>query len=180
MSRAALGLAEHETKHVDLSDLRARYVSKIVSEPPSFKLISFEEERWYVPLPWTHYLLLKNAETKKRTWYLYSLYMSPRHLTNARFRKVSQPIVTNLFNAPPIFRPCQNNGTKYQDINKIITSFWDGEFNEDLRPHGHPVVLQIQKLAKSYTPFDLRYFKQWEKLSIEELLAMEWPQNMRI
>jgi len=179
MSRQALGLAEHEVKHINIDGLlRNRYVSRIVSEPPNFKLIRFHDVHWYVPLPWTHYVLLKSADAKKRTWLLYSMYMSPRHLTDIRFRRVSQPIVPNLYDYRPIFRPCQRDGVQYQDVNKLISSFWDGNFNRDLRPHHHPVVLEIAgRRTDSFSP---SYLKKWEKLSIEQLLDMPWPQNMRI
>lgn len=180
MSKPALGLAEHEVKHLRLtSNVTSHYLSRVVSEPPNFKLIKYQNIPWYVPLPWTHYLLLKSKKAKTRVWMLYSIYMSPRHLTGVRFRKVSQPIVPNVYDYTPIYRPCQNGGTKYQDVNKVITSFWDGGFNGDLRPHHHPVVREIAKRARTGAFSDV-YFRKWEKLSIEELLDMPWPQNVRI
>lgn len=166
---------------------------KYIAQPPRKQLITLdlwkswtEYSEFYLPLPWVIYewTLVPHINPECQ-WMMNAMYFSPTSLENTLW--VSAPCLPNFYGTAPCCGPhtskCQKD---YLDPAFIVT-FWEETFNydgsllESLETE-HPIFTYLAEKAgcpdykKTQEVYEV--FSYWETLSTNDLISLNWPQNL--
>jgi len=189
------------TEPVSDTDLRIRWVGQkrvLIEEPPSYKLFSWFNQPFYLPMPWLYYVVGLNPERHYYGGRHHEVGRSPvmvriltgatKALKDAESDWFSLPL-PNLYGTRPCYYPQRwfdPKGPVAPQLLTAITEWWEGNSNYDAFPRNHPVYQELasrpslltedeKKHRESNAQKQFNFFRQWESLSHRQLTRLPWP-----
>jgi hypothetical protein len=145
----------------------------ILSEPPTRRLCSIQAAKWVssnlrrfysglydLPIPHVVYALREFRGMER--YVLDHVWFSPVPLTTSP--EVSAPPLPNVYNTGHV-KPCGAAGRPHETVTQAIDTFWQSSF---------------LYYVDAPTPTPLDDIDVWENLQVDEVLALDWPQNIQL
>lgn len=156
------------------TDVSYRVANKyILEEAPRFRLIHFGSETFYIPFPWMYYVV--------QDYRINDIWVTPVQAVEG-VCPVSILPLPNMYEGRPCYAPRGSASAPVQDqIVAGINSYWEAKFNHDGTPlESHPVWNKLANEIEAAGGSRANVLQHWELLSIEEALALPWPQNKKL